>query len=472
MNPLLESVLIGSCEEVSMGLTKYFINDQDNLLGQSVLHLAVMRPQHFKAILNAKPNLDARDRHGITPLMYAAAMGETDIVLRLLQAGASPEIRDLLWQRNFLGFANVRGHWNTIMTVLDSLKSFESFPKDVLRAWLTYGLWLWTIDNEFSVPPDGWYDPGMSNFSCLLEWGADPNQTELKDQTILHHVKDALDAHALVSHGFTKFNHQDSTGVHTLIAAAEKMNPDLLRICLEKGSLIDHQDHRGRTALYCIAEHILNSHTDDRSSRAVDCMKTLLDCGSDPLVGDYCRCACSTSGCTFSHMLLNRISTKVLRHKKDIWSLEWLQAVQNSQGLKVARMCALDMLRLLYFEELELTHTCCRNAGYVFAGDVLTRMIEKDEIDEIIDEEEELIQNLEITMREIEGSLGPNIEDVLIHALARRAKGMKEDAIRQNNKYNAIVSITSRNKVKPDFYIAEKISADRAIRNSVQTRRI
>lgn len=46
MNPLLEAILIESHDEVKRLVSQVPLNDQNNLLGQYELHLAVFGPQH------------------------------------------------------------------------------------------------------------------------------------------------------------------------------------------------------------------------------------------------------------------------------------------------------------------------------------------------------------------------------------------------------------------------------------------
>jgi ankyrin repeat protein len=90
MNPLLEAILIGSDDEVRRLLQTILLNRQNNLLGQSTLHLAVSRPQHLELLLASGADVNARDRHGLTPLMYATATGSSSVAKNLFIAGANP----------------------------------------------------------------------------------------------------------------------------------------------------------------------------------------------------------------------------------------------------------------------------------------------------------------------------------------------------------------------------------------------
>src|SRR5690348_2431624 len=67
--------------------------------GDSLLHVACYRKnlEMVEELLAYGPDVDARGRHGRTPLHCAVHRGDarsTAIVQRLLAAGASPELKD------------------------------------------------------------------------------------------------------------------------------------------------------------------------------------------------------------------------------------------------------------------------------------------------------------------------------------------------------------------------------------------
>jgi ankyrin repeat protein len=425
MNPLLEAVLIGSNYEVKRLLGKFPIDDQDNLVGQSALHLAVSCPHHIRLLLESGADVNAKDRHGITPLMYASAMGNTDLAICLLNAGANPLLKDTLRGRNFLMYARARGHWDTIMAILDYVRTCPDIPEDGVKLWLTMGTVLWKSDSHWRRR--------SKDLRTLLEWGANPDficdySDSCSSETLLHGVREAVELEALVSHGFTKFNHQDGTGAHALISVAQKCDPLLLQLCLEGGSKVNHQDKKGHSALHVIVQHLRSSlskdedswHYENRSS-TLDCVDLLVRYGADPFLADSCQCACSQSGCTPLHMVLKESSSRYLNFGKDIWAVEVLNAVEEHKGLGSAKHCLLTMLRMITFEELELTHTCCRK------GLCLARKFEEDEIREIMDEEEEMIAILERQMGELESSAGSDSEAALIEAIFRLSLKAQKD---------------------------------------------
>lgn len=194
------------------------------------------------------------------------------------------------------------------------------------------------------------------------------------------------------------------------------MERPLLRKCIDSGSLVNHQDNLGRTSLHVSAENIWESFFNRLSNtwgfrfKAFDCVEELLSRGSDPFLGDKCRCACSISGCTPINVLLKEyyklweIRYPCLPRCQYFLSLEWLDLIRKINGLEQAKQCLLDIIRLARFEELELTHTCCRRKIKSEWKGVWT-LLDEDEIDEIVDEEREIIADLESQICEIEKNM-------------------------------------------------------------------
>ncbi|KAI7782004.1 ankyrin repeat-containing protein [Diaporthe eres] len=93
-----------------------------NFLGQSSLHLAVGNIQIVTMLINLGHDLDMTDNWVITPLMYAAAMGFEEVAVHLLLRGANPWLQDARFNRTFLDYAIIRGHWNLIHKTLSALQ--------------------------------------------------------------------------------------------------------------------------------------------------------------------------------------------------------------------------------------------------------------------------------------------------------------------------------------------------------------
>ena len=96
------------------------------------------------ALIAAGANLDfQRNGKGDTPLIGAASLGAEDVGLRLLDAGAKPELRGL--------FGETALHWAALL------------GEDRLAARLIAGSDLNLKDEKYQSPPLGWAIHGWSN---------------------------------------------------------------------------------------------------------------------------------------------------------------------------------------------------------------------------------------------------------------------------------------------------------------------
>jgi ankyrin repeat protein len=430
MSLFLEAILIESTEEVERRLRKCSVSDQDNLLGQSALHLAVSRPQHLQLLLDSGADVNAIDKHEITPLMYAGALGKTKVAIKLLEAGANLWLVDSLHKRHFLFYATARVHWDTIMDILNWTLNHRELPSEARRWWTTTVLLFWSNDYQWRRRPE--------DLSTLLKWGADPNvlyiSDEVTNKTVLCGIQDAAELGILVSHGFNKFDHKDSRGKHAHIILARECKPVLLQMCIDGGSTINHQDETGHSSLHIVVQHlrqqlIILSERDDhhyygQRSDTIDCVKLLLRSGADPFVHDDCQCYCSKSGCTPLHFILKETSCREFNFGKDIWALELLDAIREQGDFDISKQSLLQMLHLLKFEEIELTHTCCRSSIFMSMEPKLS----KDEIEEIMDEEKELAMVLDQEMEQLEKAIGDSLELHLLKALFKLQCRIQEES--------------------------------------------
>lgn len=439
MNPLLEAILTGSSEKVKRLATKeLLVKDQDNLLGQSALHLAVFRPQHLEILLEAGADVNSRDRHGTTPFMYAVAMGNSPVAIRLLDMGADPYLKDHHLKGNFLVYARERRHWTTVVDILHHIHEESEIPKHASRSWSTLAAILLVNDGPT------WYED-VGHFQALLDIGADANivyQTgdcDLSTRTLAHDIWDKAFLEALISHGFRSFNHQDGDGAHALISLSRKsQDPGIMKLLLQGGSLVNHQDKDGHTSLHVVTQQLhsglyLNGSEQsdidwecDKRADVLHSIRVLLNNEADPFLGDKCDCACSggESGCTPSHLALRGTFGAYHNDREDIWILEYVDIVREVKGHKAAEQCLLDVLRLVKFHELELTHTCHRHHDYNFLDE---RHIEEDEIKEIHDEEKELIDELEKEMQAIERTPPIDFDPELLGAIFQHSLTMKKN---------------------------------------------
>jgi ankyrin repeat protein len=413
LTPLQEAVLIGSSDDVKNQLLMSSAQVDENLLYQSALHLAVWRPHHIDLLLNGKLNVDSRDWNGRTPLMYAAAAGMTKVAISLVKAGADLWVKDRLYgSHDFIRYAVRSTHWDLAIAVLDFVRQSQTFPPAKVQSLLNTATILWA--GEISKKRKS------EHFHALLRWGADPEilftdrwkWRKEHSNTLLHCISTMADFDALVGSGFKSFNHENSSGANPLMKLAEWNDPQLLRKCIESGGLVNHRDCSGWTALHVNAESLWESFFNYSSQSwdfrfgVFECVEELLVHGSDPFLGDKCCCACSTSGCTPINILLKEYHElwerfPCLPRCQYFLGLEWLDLIRKINGLEYAKQCLLDIIRLVRFEELELTHTCCRRKlSTEWKG--LWTMFDEDEVDEILDEEKEDVAKLESQMCDIE----------------------------------------------------------------------
>ena len=426
INALLEAILIESTEQVQQLAARIPLGDQDNLLGQSALHLAVSRPQHLEMLLKLGANIDARDKRGFTPLLYATALGNSEVVIRLLESGADPYLTTPRYQ-NFLQFALRRSHWTMFEAVLTHLHHFTTATKFAPHDFFTLGLIALTVEYN-----DCRWAKKSDLFQTLLEWGADPNVIISDDRgrpagTVLHHIIDIPLVKAIIRQGFTQFDYPAPTGIHALYWSQFLPNPTLMELLLDGGSSVNLQNGKGSATLHMVSQNLKKDITEtcgsnhqsyEERAQIIECIRLLLSRGADSCLGDRCRCACSRRGCTPSNLILKE-PPMMASGRKDIWALEFYATVEELGGFETAKQCLLDMLRLVKFEELELTHTCLQES-FFFASLNGDTVMDSEEVEEIWDEEKLTIQDLEKEMLDIEKLPRDELLQLLLSAILKR----------------------------------------------------
>lgn len=409
-----------------------------NVLKQSSVHLAVWRPQHLQSLMNAGFDINARDWAGRTPLMYAAVAGLADVAISLFDAGADPSLKDNLYARHdFIRYAVLSNHFHVVIEVLKFARQPPKFPAAYVSSLLDNAIINWA---EQSWTGKYWWTNRSESFEILLKLGANPEIRfsdgwewhEETDNTLLHSISSTLEFDILVASGFKSFAHSNSCGASGLMKIIPLGDPLLIEKCIRGGCSVSHQDFLGRTPLHVSAEELWESFVprsrglwpwSDRD-RTLRSLRVLLHEGSDPGKGDNCQCACSPNGCTADIVLLKEYKSdwKGPIHTgyplaQYILVLEWIQILQELKGQRYARASVLRMLRLAAFEEMELTHTCCRKPLGRRKEPWTT--LDVDEVEEIMDEERELIQELEAHMMRVENVADHDLEDLLLQELGK-----------------------------------------------------
>jgi hypothetical protein len=153
--------------------------------------------------------------------MYAMAIGNSTVAIQLLEAGANAFLGDDFHQSAFM-YAQSQGNWNTIMDIIGHIHNYAQETEkavQLVQFWVTLGVVLSLQGDVFGRK--------LGDLKTFLDWGADPNRT-LLGGTLAHLAKDGAEIQALVSHGFSKFDHKDKTGAHALISAAKLRNPRMI----------------------------------------------------------------------------------------------------------------------------------------------------------------------------------------------------------------------------------------------------
>jgi ankyrin repeat protein len=391
MTPLHEAILLGSLESVNKWIP-CSDKDERNFLGQTPIHLAISNSRHLRALINAGHDLNSVDNYGITPLMYAAATNQEECLRVLLEAGANPFIRDTRYQRTFMQYAALSGHWNLILIVLYHMKAVAE--KKTAESWAKHATLLYYV-----FYPDYHQDREVSSQQLLATCGSvnftfDHYDKELENSTLLHYVRSANDIEALLEQGFRLVNHVNSTGQHALMRAVlNQRNPDMVRRLLDAGAEINLKDNSHYTTLY----YVLNKlQRDCEEFAAMDIVRILLANGADVLCRDSCRCPCSPNGCLPSALLQHAVCENFFSASLPVWSLEWLSLVLEYRGKSEAEEILLLFIRKGKFDEMEMTHVCCtRNHISIFFR---RPSMSDEDIDEILDEESEFVQILEDEM--------------------------------------------------------------------------
>jgi len=83
--------------------------------------------EQVKALLAKGANLEAKTRHGVTPLYYAASRGHADVLNYLIEKGANINVEDTFYKSNALDFAIQNGNTATAKILVE--KGCKFAPK-------------------------------------------------------------------------------------------------------------------------------------------------------------------------------------------------------------------------------------------------------------------------------------------------------------------------------------------------------
>ncbi|KAJ4247177.1 hypothetical protein NW762_013316 [Fusarium torreyae] len=322
--------------------------------------MAILEPSRMSALLVGGHNVDAQDKNGMTPLMYAAAMGLQEPVAILMSHGSNLFMKDSIPDQNydFIRCAAAQQHWDLVWFSLNWVAMNEPclLPRLSPSILAETGNICYSHHDSKSIPN------GFIKFwSKLIPMLGDLNTLFDDGSTILHAIDQPDIARGLVNLGFNRFNQKDEAGEHPLFRIAQFRNSSLFQLFVEKGSDVNLRNNLGRTVLHDLVDG-LSTMGSYQVKGLLEIMNILLDSGGAAAVQDNCTCECSSGGCMpglharfeifrFGGMMINN----------GLWVFEWLHMLEEREGLLDAKDFALSILRKAYFEEAGLQHTCCQS---------------------------------------------------------------------------------------------------------------
>jgi hypothetical protein len=247
--------------------------------------------------------------------------------------------------------------------------------------------------------------------------------------------------------GFTDLNQCDGNSITSLMGLYYYIDPSdpfiLIRnadwLVVRGASLYQQAEggfpsvfslvHAFGDALYSSYTYYGNSGQDPRSlilEQHPDVLKFLCLLITDDS-GDNCSCACSTNSCCSSYQQVLHGFFRTLANDK--WTYpdppttafaSIIDTLQSAAPGRVSedqrRTIALQTLRYLTFDALDITHTCHKNKEYWFFQGYEVEQLDDEEGQEIHEEEAELISQLEELVAEFTSAyddLGYGLQDFI-----------------------------------------------------------
>lgn len=416
-SPLQHAILTQDNSKVSQLLVPANVTDA-NFLGQTPLHVAVLREDTTLMLLEAGCDPNVRDNYGCTPLMYAAAMGKTNVAKMLVTYNDKLLSTDNVYHQNFIHFAMTRGHFDLVIDLIIHIRSKYEEAEGV--DWLVSKLAktaLWSLNFQYQFQS---YRT-TSRFINLLQFIDDVNYRfggfsgEAKNSTLLHHVVDCEEAEALVAHGFNSFEKEDNNGETPIMNRKIHWDPDWLPFCLKNGVDLNHQNTKGETVLMWAMRDLDRQYDKKDLYRVSAYVSFALQNGAHVLIKDHCRCPCAPEGCLVPRFLGIHFTHYELCTTNALWTFEVLAELHECGRLEDANQLLLSFIRRSAFEEMGLEHICCTR-GHTNSWDIWCLEEPLDE-NGILERNEAKVKTLEEYMASLLGMTYNQLEQVWLRQL-------------------------------------------------------
>lgn len=295
--------------------------------------------------------------------MYAAAYGEHQSVLHLVEFQATWGLQERLYGRNFLDYAIRRRHMKVIESLIDWLGEAgdHGTASEVLDHCIAYCI----------VQCNDHYDTTIPH--RLFELGADAD-TIVNRRTLMHLATTSKMSQLIMKKNFTLFHSRDDSGKTALMQVANLVDANTLTTVASQEQAADFnaQDARGKTALHYLlrsryVKGIYDNYGTDKSwqikrhRNMISCLNTLLQQVDSVSTADNCVCACSEDGCTALTFALNRLDHSITFGNIDCGIVfDLFQAARHQSDPDDLSKWSSAIRRYHTFEEKGLTHTCCR----------------------------------------------------------------------------------------------------------------
>lgn len=241
----MDAILVGSTVDITRILqTRKFFPDR-NVLGQTPIHLAVLRPKVLVGILELWPCFDIQDNSGKRPLDYAASYGLVESIKVLLKAGLHHINAQHL---EFLNVARAWHHWDVITETLEFLRTNGCFTETFLQGQIDHLVTAYLHFSWQSQPED---------FKTLIDLGANPHLIFENGDTLLHRLWHEVQVDTLFDVGYHYVDRPNLEGRTALMASISRYGCMLYNCILTRACDVNHRDSRGLSALH-MACHKMN----------------------------------------------------------------------------------------------------------------------------------------------------------------------------------------------------------------------